>query len=67
MNSNLSEKAEQLYDDLCHAWQADMEHGVKWLNEMAVEDFENHYPELNVMICRVMSFLNEVAGKDIEE
>jgi hypothetical protein len=57
----LSNRAEQLYDDLCDAWQSDMEHGVKCLNEKAVDDFKNNYPELNVMISRVMSFLNEIA------
>ncbi len=57
----LSSKAELLYDDLCDAWQSDMEHGVKFLNDKAVDDFKNNYPELNVMISRVMSFLNELA------
>jgi len=61
----LSDKAEQLYDDLCDAWQSDMEHGVKCLNEKAVDDFKNNYPELNVMISRFMSFLNEIS--DIKE
>jgi len=56
-----NKEAEEIYDDLCMSWQADMENGVKWLNEKAIEDFKKKYPELNKSISRTMQFLWAIA------
>ena len=58
---DIAQIAENVYDQLCDAWQSDMEHGVRCLNEKAVQDFKENYPEINVALGRVMSFLAELA------
>lgn len=57
----LVNEADDMYEDLIDSWQLDMENGVKWLNEKAVEEFKKKYPALNVSISRTMSFLNKLA------
>jgi hypothetical protein len=44
----------QTQDALAMAVQADLEHGVKWLNEQAAEEFARKYPNLNQVIGNIM-------------
>lgn len=38
---------DEVLKEISDALQSDLEHGVKWLNEEAAEEFERKYPALN--------------------
>lgn len=38
---------DEMLKEISDALQSDLEHGVKWLNEEAAEEFERKYPALN--------------------
>jgi len=45
---------EKAQDDISFAMQADLEHGVWWLNEEASRKFTEHYPELRKALTAFM-------------
>jgi len=51
----------EIHDRLCCALYADLEHGVKSLNEKATADFSNEYPEL----LRTLEWISELHDKEI--
>ena len=43
------------YWDMVHdAIQSDLEHGVKWLNERAAEEFHKKYPAISKVLGQIM-------------
>ena len=41
---------EEISDEYSSRLQGDLEHGVKWLNEAASEEFTKKYPELSAFL-----------------
>jgi len=50
---------EQIQIALSMALQADLEHGVKWMNEAYAEKFRADYPQLNQVIENIMEMRDE--------
>jgi hypothetical protein len=45
-----------LIDNLEFALQNDLEHGVKWLNEEAAQEFVRKYPNVNDAIADILEW-----------
>lgn len=56
---------EQIQTALSLALQADLEHGVAWLNDEASKEFARKYPQLNHVIGNIMEM--EVPDGGTEE
>ena len=50
---------EQIQAALDLAKQADLEQGVQWMNEEAVENFAHDYPQINQVINNILEMDNE--------
>lgn len=45
---------DEIQEELSLALQADLEHGVAWLNRRASAEFVKNYPSLNEAIGKIM-------------
>lgn len=50
----------QIQDEISWALQADLEHGVAWMNEAASVEFANKYPDL----CQAFEWLFNLEEDD---
>jgi len=53
----------ELQERLSYAIQADLEHGVAWMNDHAADEFKKNYP----MIWEMISLILELETEDEEE
>jgi len=44
---------ERIDDEISDAIQSDLENGVKWLNELAADDFKRKYPAINAVLSKI--------------
>jgi hypothetical protein len=49
---------ERVREEFSDAFQHDFEHGVKWLNEQAVIEFETKYPAISKAIGYILNGLD---------
>lgn len=47
-------KLSELQDKLSHAYQFDLENGVRWMNDAAAAEFKKNYPEIWGVITLIM-------------
>jgi len=46
-------KLSELQEQLSHAYQLDLEHGVAWMNDHAAKQFKEHYPGIHEMLALI--------------
>lgn len=52
-DARVAQEREQIANALSDALSSDLENGVKWLNEMAADDFRSGYPALCAAIIAI--------------